>query len=105
MFQFAELGFDAIVAPDETIREASYRRLDSLTKPLGALGRLEALAAQLCAIQRSLKPGIVDPVAIVFAADHGVAERNVSAYPRAVTREMVKNFLAGGAASARPIRA
>jgi nicotinate-nucleotide--dimethylbenzimidazole phosphoribosyltransferase len=98
VIDLAELGFDAISAPDSSFHEASCRRLDSLTKPLGALGRLEALAAQVCAMQRTLEPAIIDPVAIVFAADHGVADRGVSAYPRAVTREMVKNFLAGGAA-------
>jgi len=91
-----EIG--SIAAADEVIRAAALRRLDSLTKPLGALGRLEALAAQVCAIQRTLEPSIVNPVAFVFAADHGVADRGVSAYPRAVTAQMVKNFLAGGAA-------
>ncbi len=74
------------------------RRLDSLTKPLGALGRLEPLAAQACAAQRTLEPVIAHPVALVFAADHGIADRGVSAYPRAVTAQMVKNFLSGGAA-------
>ncbi len=69
-----------------------------LTKPQGALGRLEPLAAQICAIQGSLRPAITRPVAIVFVADHGVADRGVSAYPRAVTEQMVGNFLAGGAA-------
>ncbi len=75
------------------IRAAANRRLDTLTKPLGALGRLEPLAAQICAIQRTLTPAISHPVAVVFAADHGVADRGVSAYPRAVTEQMVKNFL------------
>ena len=83
---------------DEAIRGAALRRLDSLTKPLGALGRLEPLAAQVCAAQRTLEPVIAHPVALVFAADHGVADRGVSAYPRAVTEQMVKNFLSGGAA-------
>jgi nicotinate-nucleotide--dimethylbenzimidazole phosphoribosyltransferase len=92
------LGFDAIPAADEGFRCAALRRLDSLTKPLGALGSLEPLAAQVCAVQRTLEPAIVHPVAVVFAADHGVADRGVSAYPRAVTEQMVKNFLAGGAA-------
>jgi nicotinate-nucleotide--dimethylbenzimidazole phosphoribosyltransferase len=80
------------------IRAAAYRRLDSLTKPLGALGSLEPLAARVCAMQRTLQPSIVQPVAAVFAADHGVADRGVSAYPRAVTEQMVRNFLNGGAA-------
>ncbi|HME40245.1 MAG TPA: nicotinate-nucleotide--dimethylbenzimidazole phosphoribosyltransferase [Steroidobacteraceae bacterium] len=92
------LGFDAIAAADAMFLGAACRRLDSLTKPLGALGTLESLAAQVCAVQRTLEPAIMHPVAVVFAADHGVADRGVSAYPRAVTEQMVRNFLAGGAA-------
>src|SRR3984957_17940694 len=92
------LGVDAIPAADAMTRAAAYRRLDSLTKPLGALGSLEPLAAQVCAVQGTLAPAISHPVAVVFAADHGVADRGVSAYPRAVTGQMVKNFLNGGAA-------
>jgi nicotinate-nucleotide--dimethylbenzimidazole phosphoribosyltransferase len=91
-------SFASIPPVDESMRAAALRRLDTLTKPQGALGRLEPLAAQVCAIQRTLTPAITRPVAIVFAADHGVADRGVSAYPRAVTEQMVKNFLAGGAA-------
>jgi nicotinate-nucleotide--dimethylbenzimidazole phosphoribosyltransferase len=87
-----------ISAADAAIRTAANRRLDTLTKPLGALGRLEPLAAQVCAVQRTLTPAISHPVAVVFAGDHGVADRGVSAYPRAVTEQMVKNFLSGGAA-------
>ena len=90
--------FDPIPPLDESSRAAAMRRVDVLTKPLGALGRLESLAVQVCAIQRTLQPRISEPVAIVFAGDHGVADRGVSAYPRAVTGQMVKNFLAGGAA-------
>ena len=93
-----DLGFNAIPAADGAFRAAANRRLDSLTKPLGALGSLEPLAAQVCAVQRTLQPVIVHPVAVVFAADHGVADRGVSAYPRAVTEQMVRNFLGGGAA-------
>jgi nicotinate-nucleotide--dimethylbenzimidazole phosphoribosyltransferase len=80
------------------IHAAALRRLDTLTKPLGSLGRIEALAAQLCAIQDSLQPRIDAPHVVVFAGDHGAAERGVSAYPRAVTAQMVLNYLAGGAA-------
>jgi|SRR5579859_5352387 len=90
--------FSAISPVDEAIREAAYRRLDVLTKPRGALGRLEPLAAQVCAIQKTLGVQIVRPAGIVFAADHGVADRGVSAYPREVTAQMVANFLHGGAA-------
>jgi nicotinate-nucleotide--dimethylbenzimidazole phosphoribosyltransferase len=92
------VGIAQIPPVDESVREAANRRLDVLTKPLGALGRLEPLAAQVCAIQGTLQPTIAHPIAIVFAADHGIADRGVSAYPRAVTEQMVKNFLAGGAA-------
>ncbi len=88
----------AVSPADEEIRAAANSRLDKLTKPLGALGRLEPLAAQICAIQRTLSPAISNPVAVVFAADHGVTDRGVSAYPRAVTEQMVRNFLSGGAA-------
>jgi len=83
---------------DAGVRGAALARLDRLTKPLGALGRLEPLAAQLCAIQGTLTPEVRAPHVLVFAADHGAVERGVSAYPRAVTAQMVLNFLAGGAA-------
>jgi len=94
----SRLGFNAIQASDASCRDAAWRRIDSLTKPLGALGALEGLAAQVCAVQRTLTPAITAPVAVVFAADHGIAARGVSAYPREVTRQMVHNFLGGGAA-------
>ena len=94
----AQLGIDPIAAADEASRVAAWRRIDSLTKPIGALGALEALTAQVCAVQRSVAPHITAPVVVVFAGDHGVADRRVSAYPREVTRQMVQNFLAGGAA-------
>ncbi len=90
--------FAPIPPLDDAIRTAAQHHVDILTKPLGALGRLEPLAVQVCAIQGTLRPQITAPVAIVFAADHGIADRGVSAYPRAVTAQMVKNFLAGGAA-------
>jgi nicotinate-nucleotide--dimethylbenzimidazole phosphoribosyltransferase len=83
---------------DAAMRRAALQRIDTLTKPLGALGRLETLAAEVCAIQGTLHPVIRSPVALVFAGDHGVARRAVSAYPSAVTEQMVRNFLAGGAA-------
>jgi nicotinate-nucleotide--dimethylbenzimidazole phosphoribosyltransferase len=94
----ARLGFNAIQATDAACRDAAWRHLDSLTKPHGALGDLEPLAAQVCAVQCTLAPAVTAPVAVVFAADHGVADRGVSAYPREVTRQMVQNFLGGGAA-------
>ena len=88
----------AIPPVNEAIRVQALKRLDILTKPQGALGQLETVAAQLCAIQGTLDIKIVRPVGLVFAADHGVADRGVSAYPREVTAQMVANFLRGGAA-------
>jgi nicotinate-nucleotide--dimethylbenzimidazole phosphoribosyltransferase len=91
-------AFAPVSPVDEATRAAAGHRLDTLTKPQGALGRLELLAAQVCAVQRTLHPAVTQPVAFVFAGDHGVADRGVSAYPRAVTVQMVRNFLVGGAA-------
>ena len=88
------------VAPthDTALRQQLQSRVDGKTKPLGALGRLESLAVQLGLVQRSVTPQLRDPQLVVFAADHGLAARGVSAYPSDVTWQMVENFLAGGAA-------
>jgi nicotinate-nucleotide--dimethylbenzimidazole phosphoribosyltransferase len=66
--------------------------------PAGALGRLLGLGQQLCAIQQTLTPRTQPAAVLVMAADHGIAEEGVSAYPQAVTGQMVRNFLRGGAA-------
>ena len=80
---------------DRAIREA----IDSKTKPVGALGRLETLASQIARVQQSLVPTASRCKLTVFAGDHGIAAAGVSAYPREVTRQMLLNFLAGGAAA------
>ena len=85
-------------ALDEVTRAAAAARQNRLTKPPGALGELESLAILLAAMQAAECP-TVDPVWIaVFVGDHGVAAEGVSAFPQAVTGEMVKNFARGGAA-------
>ena len=69
-----------------------------MTKPAGSLGRLEELAAWLAAWQGRHPPRLDHPRTVVFAGNHGVAARGVSAYPASVTAQMVQNFIAGGAA-------
>lgn len=97
------LDLTSIVAridvPDEEVRAQALAREESLTKPSGALGRLEDLAVWLAAAQGTCPPTVPrQPRLVVFAGDHGVAERT-SAYPSAVTAQMVLNLLAGGAAA------
>ena len=95
MLTALQAAIDHIPAPQA---EAPFRaHLDTLTKPLGSLGRLEDLAVQLQALGLR-KPSDLRAAAYVFAADHGIAAEGVSLYPAEVTRQMVLNFLAGGAA-------
>ena len=84
--------------PDEEARSAALARDAVLTKPAGSLGRLEEVAAWVAAWQGRAKPMVKRPLVAIFAANHGIAERGVSAFPQAVRRQMVANFAAGGAA-------
>ncbi len=95
----ASLPLTPLSAPgNETLRQRVQATLDAKTKPRGALGRLEALALQLALVLGDEHPQLTEPQLVVFAADHGIAAQGVSAYPAEVTRQMVLNFLAGGAA-------
>jgi nicotinate-nucleotide--dimethylbenzimidazole phosphoribosyltransferase len=75
----------------------AQKRLDNLTKPPGSLGRLEEFARRLVMITENAMPDPGKKVVFTFAGDHGVTDEGVSAYPREVTRQMVLNFLSGGA--------
>lgn len=80
---------------DEQIAQA----IDTKTKPPGSLGRIEALAAQIARVQQTLEPLMNSCSLTIFAADHGIATAGVSAFPQEVSRQMVLNFLAEGAAA------
>jgi nicotinate-nucleotide--dimethylbenzimidazole phosphoribosyltransferase len=83
---------------DEAAMKAAQVHLDQLTKPPGSLGKLEGLVVKLAGITGKVRPVFDKRSVIVMAADHGVCEEGVSAFPAEVTPQMVHNFLAGGAA-------
>ncbi|MGJ5177699.1 nicotinate-nucleotide--dimethylbenzimidazole phosphoribosyltransferase [Bradyrhizobium oligotrophicum] len=84
--------------PSEAHRQAALTRQAQLTKPLGALGRLEEVAVELAALQAADRPGADRVPVVLFAGDHGIAAQGVSAYPPEVTVQMLHNFAGGGAA-------
>lgn len=88
----------AAQADSQQHRQAALARQQQLTKPPGSLGVLESCAVQLAALQQCEAPAIDIIDIVIFAADHGIAEEGVSAFPQVVTGEMVKNFSSGGAA-------
>ncbi len=89
---------ERILPLDEEAMRAAQARLDSLTKPPGSLGKLEAAAAQAAGVTGEAMPDLSRKAVIVMAGDHGVCEEGVSAFPAEVTPQMVLNFLSGGAA-------
>ncbi|MCM8766693.1 MAG: nicotinate-nucleotide--dimethylbenzimidazole phosphoribosyltransferase [Candidatus Omnitrophica bacterium] len=82
---------------NENIGVKIQAKLDNLTKPLGSLGKLEQLAKKIGMIKNTITPNVENKYIFVFAADHGVCEEKISAYPQEVTQQMVYNFLNGGA--------
>jgi nicotinate-nucleotide--dimethylbenzimidazole phosphoribosyltransferase len=88
----------SIEPPSELWRQKARAHLDTLTKPLGSLGRLEDIAAQIVAIRQENFAEVIKKGAYIFAADHGISTEGVSAYPREVTHQMVLNYLSHGAA-------
>lgn len=87
-----------VPGPDAAAVAAIRARAAELTKPAGSLGRMEAIVEWLAAWQGTAEPAVNRPLVAVFAANHGVTAKGVSAYPPSVTRAMVENFAAGGAA-------
>ena len=85
-----------ISKPDDNIREALMEKINNLTKPKGSLGTLEELALQIGLIQQTTSPVLSRPQNIIFAADHGIVEENVSLSPKEVTWQQLSNFLHGG---------
>ena len=83
---------------DASLASRLHQAIDNKTKPLGALGKLEALALRLGMVLGSERPALTQPQMLVCAADHGLAARGVSAFPSDVTWQMIENFLSGGAA-------
>jgi len=88
---------DKIEPIDRQMMEKAQKRLDFLTKPRGSLGRLEELAKIVVGIKREDRPNLKNKVIFTLAGDHGITIERVSAFPQEVTRQMVYNFLQGGA--------
>lgn len=90
--------YESIPKINKEIGRQVSEYINTLTKPIGSLGRLEEMAIHLAEMKNEPFPSVTPPGVLVFAADHGITAEGVSAYPQAVTEQMVRNFLNGGAA-------
>lgn len=90
--------YEAIPKVNKEMGRQVSEYINTLTKPIGSLGRLEEVAINLAEMKNEPFPSVTPPGVLVFAADHGITSEGVSAYPQAVTEQMVRNFLNGGAA-------
>lgn len=86
-----------IQKPDTAIAVALENKINNLAKPKGSLGTLEKIALQIGLIQQSLTPVLQHPVNVIYASDHGIADEGVSKSPKEITRQVIHNFLNGGA--------
>lgn len=93
-----ETVINGITPLEKKLQDDAVRKINYKTKPVGSLGRLEEIAVRLSLIQNNLNPKIDKKIIFVYAADHGITEESVSAFPKEVTAQMVLNFINRGAA-------